>query len=84
MLCSLFTKMGKKAPELDFDNPLNLAKIAWLKHVTDTIPGIKRIKKGNSWHYIYADGSICKDNETLIRIKRLVLPPAWQNVGFVL
>jgi DNA topoisomerase-1 len=72
--------MSKKTLELDFQDHVKLAKIAGLKYVTDTMPGIRRIKKGNGWQYVYDDGSLCKDEETLLRIKQLVLPPAWQKV----
>ncbi len=76
--------MSKKTLELDFQNHVKLAKIAGLKYVTDTMPGIRRIKKGNGWQYVYDDGSLCKDEETLLRIKRLVLRLHGKRCGFVL
>jgi DNA topoisomerase I len=45
-----------------------------------TTPGIKRLKKGKGWAYINPDGSLCKDPDTLGRIKSLAIPPAWRDV----
>jgi DNA topoisomerase-1 len=55
------------------------AKAAHLIYVTDTAPGIKRIKKGKGFVYFY-EGKKVADNEILNRIKHLVIPPAWKNV----
>jgi DNA topoisomerase-1 len=55
------------------------AKAANLIYVTDAIPGIKRIKKGKGFVYLY-EGKKITNNEILNRIKHLVIPPAWKNV----
>lgn len=56
------------------------AQKSGLRYISDDKPGIKRVKKGNGFSYYSSEGSIIKDDETLDRIKKLVLPPAWQNV----
>lgn len=56
------------------------AKIASLLHVVDTIPGISRIKKGTGFTYQLSTGNTVKDKDTLLRIKRLAIPPAWTEV----
>jgi DNA topoisomerase I len=56
------------------------AAAAGLKYVTDTLPGITRMKKGKGWCYVYSDGTLCTDEQTLFRIRSLVLPPAWSKV----
>jgi DNA topoisomerase-1 len=61
-------------------DPVKTATAAGLLYVSDTMPGITRVKKGKGWCYVYTDGSICKDEQTLSRIRKLVLPPAWTNV----
>lgn len=60
-------------------DPIATAKAASLRYVTDTTPGIERVKKGKSFTYKMENQTV-KDKETLERIKSLVLPPAWQSV----
>jgi DNA topoisomerase-1 len=55
------------------------AKAAHLIYVTDTAPGIKRVKKGKGFLYFY-EGKKVIEAEVLNRIKHLVIPPAWKNV----
>ncbi len=50
-----------------------------LVYTTDAIAGISRKQKNGGWTYVY-NGKTIKDKETLDRIKKLVIPPAWQNV----
>lgn len=61
-------------------DPVKTATAAGLRYVSDSMPGITRIKKGKGFCYINSDGTICKDEATLFRIRRLVLPPAWTRV----
>lgn len=56
------------------------AKVASLQYVSDSTPGILRIKKGTGFSYRLSTGQIVKDKEVLTRIKRLVIPPAWTKV----
>lgn len=55
------------------------AAAANLIYVTDKEEGIERIKEGSSYTYTYK-GKAVTDDDTLGRIKSLVIPPAWQNV----
>ena len=55
------------------------ALAANLVYVSDTSPGIERRKNGKSFLYFYKDEPI-KDDEELLRIKHLVIPPAWEKV----
>lgn len=55
------------------------ARAANLVYVTDKEPGIERKKKGKKFGY-YFNGKPIKDDEELLRIKHLVLPPTWTNV----
>ncbi|WP_276131764.1 DNA topoisomerase IB [Polluticoccus soli] len=50
-----------------------------LVYVSDTMPGITRIKKNDVFYYKYNNKQIT-DKAELLRIKRLVIPPAWENV----
>lgn len=55
------------------------AAVASLHYETDKNEGIIRVKKGNSFYYIFNNKRI-KDKDTLDRIKKLAIPPSWKNV----
>ena len=55
------------------------ARAANLVYVSDKEEGIERRKKGDKFEYYFKEEKI-KDDEDLLRIKHLVLPPAWTNV----
>lgn len=60
-------------------SPEKTAEAVDLKYVSDTDEGITRVQKGNKFDYYLQEKKVT-DDETLLRIKQLVLPPAWQNV----
>jgi DNA topoisomerase I len=55
------------------------ARAANLIYVTDKDAGIERRKSGDQMEYYFKDEKI-KDDEELLRIKHLVIPPAWTKV----
>ena len=55
------------------------AAIASLEYVTDGSVGIIREKHGTGFRYVY-NGASVKDKDILLRIKKLVIPPAWTRV----
>ena len=61
-------------------DPVESSKQAGLRYVTDAKPGITRKRWGKSFHYFHADGSPVKTEAELVRIKSLVIPPAWTDV----
>ena len=69
---------SKKIKSIGSD-PEKTAKAINLIYVNDTEPGIERIKHGDKFEYSF-NGEKVKDDEALIRIKHLVLPPAWTKV----
>jgi DNA topoisomerase-1 len=69
----------KKAKEVITD-PVESAKAAGLRYVSDAQPGLRRRRRGTGFGYIDADGKPVRDKDTLARIKSLVIPPAWSNV----
>lgn len=71
--------LPKKKISAIIKDPVKTAKAVNLVYVQDTHPGIERRKKGNSFAY-YHDGVEIKDENELARIKKLVIPPAWENV----
>lgn len=56
------------------------ARAAGLRYVTDAIPGIRRGGRAGHFEYFDSEGRLIQDEETLARIKKLVLPPAWTDV----
>jgi DNA topoisomerase-1 len=64
-------------PDLD---PIASAAEAGLRYVTDGERGIRRLRSGRGFRYVDADGQPVRDEETLDRIRRLAVPPAWTDV----
>ena len=60
-------------------NPVKTAEAVNLVYMNDTKPGIERVKSENGFEY-YFQGKKVTDDETLLRIKQLVIPPAWEQV----
>ena len=56
------------------------APTAGLRHSSDDRPGITRRRAGRGFTYRDADGRRVGDPETLARIKRIAIPPAWTDV----
>ncbi len=78
--------MVKKVPALTHKQMLKINKdneqaaaVMQLLYVNDQQPGIERIKKGQTFQYVMGK-KLLKDEATLERIKKLVIPPAWTNV----
>lgn len=49
-------------------------------YVTDSMPGIRRVRHGKGFGYVCSDGSKLKDKKTLERIRSLAIPPAYERV----
>ena len=61
-------------------DPVESAKAASLRYVTDDRPGISRRRNGAAFQYIDPSGKVIRDPEELQRIKSLAIPPAWREV----
>src|SRR5690242_6688974 len=61
-------------------DPIQSAREAGLRYVSDTQPGIQRIRCGKGFRYRNPDGKPVRDPEILGRIKSLAIPPAWKDV----
>ena len=73
--------MSRKKQTIEIvTDPVESAKAAGLRYVSDTIPGIRRRRCGKGFRYIDPEGKTVRDKETLARIKSLVIPPAWTGV----
>lgn len=72
-------KISKRKLRSIVKNEEKTAIAANLIYVSDKEPGIERRKKGDKFQY-YFRNQLIKDDEDLLRIKHLVIPPAWKNV----
>ncbi len=64
----------------DIAAPVEAAKAAGLRYVSDATPGIQRKRAGKHFSYLGRDGKPIHDEEQLKRIRSLGIPPAWTNV----
>jgi len=56
------------------------AEDAGLRYVSDEQPGFSRRRNGDEFEYFDLKGKPIRDEQRLLRIKRLVIPPAWSDV----
>src|SRR5690349_12463358 len=56
------------------------AREAGLQYSNDQKPGIRRKLRRGKPTYFHPDGSRLSDASTLVRLKRLAIPPAWTDV----
>lgn len=61
-------------------DPIESARIAGLRYVRDTDPGIRRTRSGDGFTYVAPDGHTIHDRATLDRIRSLAIPPAYTDV----
>lgn len=61
-------------------DPIESAKAAHLRYVSDDRPGIRRRRRGKGFIYLDMDGQVIHDVAILQRIRALAIPPAWQEV----
>ncbi|WP_338000433.1 DNA topoisomerase IB [Chelativorans sp. YIM 93263] len=59
---------------------MEAARRAQLTYVSDSEPGIRRRGAGTGFTYLAPDGTRVADAETLARIRKLAIPPAWKDV----
>jgi DNA topoisomerase-1 len=60
-------------------DPVLAAETINLVYISDESEGIHRLKKGNGWSYRLKD-QVIRDKNIIQRIKKLAIPPAWENV----
>ena len=61
-------------------NPQITAKAAGLRYSINVSIGFYRVKKGETFEFIDENKKKIRSKDILERIKKLVLPPAWENV----
>src|SRR5438034_5674784 len=61
-------------------DPMESARAAGLRYVSDLSSGIRRKRAGKGFTYSNGEGRGIRDAETIGRIKGLAIPPAWTDV----
>jgi DNA topoisomerase-1 len=61
-------------------DPVESARAAGLRYVSDTQPGIRRRRVGRSFTYTGPDGQPIRDRAEIRRIRSIGVPPAWTDV----
>ena len=56
------------------------ARSAGLHYVSDSAPGIRRMRVGKGFRYVTSQGRRVHDPADLSRIRSLAIPPAWNDV----
>ena len=62
------------------DESATAAEEAGLRYVSDDRPGYGRRTKGKGFEYLDSEGKRIRDEQRLLRIRRLAIPPAWTDV----
>jgi DNA topoisomerase I len=61
-------------------DPIEAAEEAGLRYVSDNQPGYTRKANGQHFEYFDTDREPIRDEQRLLRISRLAIPPAWSDV----
>src|ERR1700726_4177494 len=59
---------------------MDAAEEAGLRYVSDDRPGYTRKSKGDDFEWLDMEGKVIRDEQRLLRLKRLAIPPAWTDV----
>ncbi len=74
-------KGKKKVSEIQIvTDPVEAAEEAGLRYVSDDKPGYTRKARGDDFEYLDLEGKPIRDEQRLLRIKRLAVPPAYTKV----
>ena len=66
--------------EVASEEAVAAAEEAGLQYVSDDRPGYRRGISGKDFEYLDTGGKRIRDEQRLLRIKRLAIPPAWTDV----
>jgi DNA topoisomerase-1 len=78
---SKIRKEKKKIQDLKIvTDPAEAAEEAGLRYVNDNQPGYTRKASGDDFEYFDTEGKPIREEQRLLRIKRLAIPPAWTDV----
>src|SRR5437773_5359053 len=66
--------------EVASDEAVAAAEEAGLQYVSDEKPGYRRRLIGKDFKYLDTEGKRIRDEQRILRIRRLAIPPAWTDV----
>lgn len=61
-------------------DPIDAAEEAGLRYISEDKPGYTRRKKGENFEYLDTEGKTIRDEQRVLRLQRLAIPPAWTDV----
>ena len=62
------------------ETPVEAARHAGLRYVSDAMPGLRRKRSGKRFAYVDPAGKVIRDEDVLSRIRSLAIPPAYEDV----
>jgi len=68
------------ASDQDGPSPEQEAACAGLAYSSDETPGIRRRRYGKGFRFLWPDGTQVTEDDTLARIRKLAIPPAYKDV----
>jgi DNA topoisomerase-1 len=71
---------NRNGTEVASDEAVAAAEEARLQYVSDQRPGYRRRMNGKDFEYLDTEGKRISDEQRVLRIKRLAIPPAWTDV----
>jgi DNA topoisomerase I len=71
---------NRNGTEVAPDESAAAAEEAGLRYVSDERPGYRRRINGEDFEYLDTEGKRIRDEQRLLRINRLAIPPAWTDV----
>ncbi|QMU28394.1 DNA topoisomerase IB [Adhaeribacter radiodurans] len=72
--------MEEKDVHVLYADPVQSAAEAGLRYIPDTGKGFNRKRSGKGFTYLDTKGEKITDPKILDRLKKLIIPPAWENV----
>lgn len=61
-------------------DPRSVARAAKLRYVSDSQPGFGRVQEADGFRFVDQNGDTLTDEETVARIRKLAIPPAYRDV----
>jgi DNA topoisomerase-1 len=61
-------------------DPRAVARAAKLRYVSDRQPGFRRVREAEGFRFLDTNGETITDDETIARIRKLAIPPAYEDV----
>jgi len=74
------SRRGRRRCAAPPGEPAAAAAGAGLRYVSDSLPGLRRVRRARNFAYLDAAGRPMRDRKTLARVRALSIPPAYTDV----